>query len=163
LWPSSPTTFANLRHRPNFALHRPIHPYCGYRPNHFPTIPNVDSAPIRFPGFAYRRRDSATRNCRRSDPDSSSVYPVGRWLGCLDVAARSSTCPVAPWPDYSGVAVRNSVCPAGWCSGVHIAPASIPVGFLPSRTGVLVNVPVVPRVHVTTRIFTRVGISIRAG
>ena len=48
-------------------------------------------------------------------------------------------------------------------AGVHIAPASIPVGFLPSRTGVLVNVAVVSRVHVTTRILTRVGISIRAG
>jgi hypothetical protein len=113
---SNPTTFDSLRRRPNFALRRPIHPCCDYLPSRLPTIPNVGSAPIHLPGFAYRRRGSVTKSCRKSDLGSSSVYPVGHWPGCLDAVADSSTYPVAPWPDYSGVVVRNSACPPGWCS-----------------------------------------------
>ena len=48
-------------------------------------------------------------------------------------------------------------------AGVHTAPASIPVGFLPSGSCVLVYIPVVSRVHVANRVLPRVRVSIRAG
>jgi hypothetical protein len=45
---------------------------------------------------------------------------------------------------------------------VYVRPPAASVRLLPARSGVLINVPVVPRVHIAAGIFPRIGTAVRA-